>query len=353
MKKILSIILCVLMLASMVALTGCGNTETPNNDPATNNGDANNNGDTNNDGDATNNAAGLKFGAAVYVEKLKASDASADKDGEGVLDVTMAAVTVDADGKIVACRIDTMQNTVKYTTDGKAIGNPEAKSKRELGNAYGMSSIGKKEWFEQVDALEGVVAGKTLDEVKALIATDGKAADAVITAGCTIGISSYINAVEKAYNAAAESTVTADATLKIGMYTVQDTKDATADKDGSNKVSVYGFAAAVDANGKVIKSFSDCVEADFTFTTAGKATFDATKELKSKFEQGSNYGMVAYGGAKQEWYIQAMAFDAQCVGKTGAEIAALQAADGKGVESLQTAGCTIYVNGFVKAASKI
>ena len=27
--------------------------------------------------------------------------------------------------------------------------------------------------------------------------------------------------------------------------------------------------------------------------------------------------------------------------------------DGKGVESVQTAGCTIYVTGFVKAASKI
>ena len=63
--------------------------------------------------------------------------------------------------------------------------------------------------------------------------------------------------------------------------------------------------------------------------------------------------MVAYAGAAKEWYAQADAFDAACVGKTGAEIAGLKADDGKGVDSLKSAGCTIYVTGFVAAASKI
>ena len=36
--------------------------------------------------------------------------------------------------------------------------------------------------------------------------------------------------------------------------------------------------------------------------------------------------------------------------KTAAEIAGLVAEDGKGVEALQTAGCTIYVTGFVRFA---
>ena len=63
--------------------------------------------------------------------------------------------------------------------------------------------------------------------------------------------------------------------------------------------------------------------------------------------------MVAYGGAAKEWFEQADAFDAACVGKTAAEIAGLQAEDGKGVADLQAAGCTIYVTGFVKAATKI
>ena len=80
------------------------------------------------------------------------------------MDVTVAAVTVDADGKIVACRFDTMQSTVAYTTDGKAVGSPEAKTKRELGKDYGMVAYAgaKLEWFEQANALEKLVAGKTL-----------------------------------------------------------------------------------------------------------------------------------------------------------------------------------------------
>ena len=323
MKKILSIAISILMLVSLFALVGCGEKA-----PTT-----------------------AKFGAAVYVGAASATDATAEKEGQGSADVTMAAVTVDAEGKIVACRIDTMQSKMKYTAEGKAIANAEAKSKRELGNDYGMSAIGKKEWFEQANALEALVAGKTLDEVKALVTAEGKGNDDVIAAGCTITISGYITAIEKAYNAAKNGDeVAADATLKIAMYTEQSAADATADQAGKNNADVYGFAAAVDADGKVIKGFSDCVQLKFGFDATGKATSVPT-EIKSKFELGSNYGMTAIG--KQEWYIQAAAFDAACIGKTGIEIAALATADGKGVESLQTAGCTITVTGLVKAASKI
>ena len=328
MKKILSMVLCVLMLASVCALSGCGEPETP---------------------------ATLKFGAAAYFAAPTATDATADKEGEGSVDVTIAAVTVDADGKIVACALDTMQNTVKYTAEGRAIGNPEAKTKYEQGDAYNMVTYGgaAQEWYKQADAFEGVVAGKTLDEVKALVAEGNKGNDEVVNAGCTIMIHEFVGAIEKAYKTAADSAVTAENTLKVTAYTEQDIADATADKDGYNEVSTTVFAAAVDAEGKVVAAYSDCVEVSFSFDTAGKSTYDTTKAVQSKREQGSNYGMVAYGGAKQEWYIQAIAFDSQCIGKTGAEIAGLMSNDGKGVESVQNAGCTIYITGFVKAASKI
>ena len=126
MKKILSIAISVLMLVSLFALTGCGAPKT------------------------------LKFGAAVYVSAPSATDATADKQGEGKVDVTVAAVTVDEAGKIVACDLDTMQSTVKYTTEGKAVGNAEAKTKYEQGAGYNMVAYGgaKKEWFEQAAALD-------------------------------------------------------------------------------------------------------------------------------------------------------------------------------------------------------
>ncbi len=297
----------------------------------------------------------LKFGAGVYVTAPTATDATADKEGSGKLDVTVAAVTVDANGKIVACALDTMSNTVKFTADGKAVAAGEIKTKYEQGADYNMVAYGgaKKEWFEQADAFEALVAGKTLEQVKALVGAENKGTDEVVNAGCTIMVNEFVGAIEKAYNAAVESKVTANDTLKVTAATDVTAADATEDKDGSNKVATTVFAAAVGADGKVVAASSDCVEVTFTFDTKGASTLDTSKAVASKKEQGANYGMVAYGGATKEWFEQAAAFDAACVGKTATEIAGLQGADGKGVADLQTAGCTIYVTGFVKAASKI
>lgn len=324
MKKFLAIALCLMVVLSAM-LTGCGKTET------------------------------LKFGFGVNISAPTVTDATADKDGSGKLDVTFAAVTVDKNGKIVACQLDTASNTVNFTADGKAVAKDDFKTKYESGKDYNMVAYGgaKLEWFEQADAFEKVVAGKTLDEVKALIAQENKGNDEVIAAGCTIMIHEFVGAIEKAYNAAADSKVTAADTLKVTAATEQTCTDANADKDGSNKVSTTVFGAAVDKDGKVVAASSDCVELSFTFDTKGVSTLDATKTVASKKEQGANYGMVAYGGATKEWYEQAAAFDAACIGKTATEIAGFVGTDGKGVADIQSAGCTIYVTGFVKAASKI
>ena len=335
MKKALVIALCLIMAVSVV-FVGCGNT-------------------TNTEETTAPAETTLKFGSGVYAAAPVTTDATEDNDGSGKIDVTVAAVTVDAEGKIVSCALDTASNTVNFTADGKAVAKDEFKTKYELGTEYNMVAYGgaTKEWFEQADAFETLVAGKTLDEVKALVAEENKGNDDVVAAGCTIMINEFVAAIEKAYNAAAESAVTAADTLKVTVATELTTADATEDKDGSSKVATYVFAAAVNAEGKVVVGASDCVEVTFTFTTAGVSTLDTTKEVVSKKTQGADYGMVAYGGATKEWHEQAAAFDAACVGKTGTEIAGLVAEDGKGVADLQTAGCTIYVTGFVKAASKI
>lgn len=324
MKRSFALILC--MVLALTALVGCASK------PAT-----------------------LKFGFGIYTSAPVATDATIDKEGSGKLDITFAAVTIDADGKIVACDVDTASNTVGFTADGKAVAAAEFKTKYELGKDYNMVAYGnaKKEWFEQADAFESVVAGKTLDEVKALVGEDQKGNDDVVAAGCTIMINEFIGAIEKAYNNAAESEATAENTLKVTAATEQTCTDATADKDGSNKVSTTVFGAAVDADGKVVAAASDCVELEFTFDTKGASTLDTTKAVVTKKDQGADYGMVAYGNAEKEWFEQAAAFDAACIGKTASEIAGLMGDDGKGVSELQSAGCTIYVSGFVKAASKI
>ena len=326
MKKLICVLLSVLMLATAVAFVGCDKA------PAT-----------------------VKMGLGVYTATPTTTDASEDKDGQGKVAITAAVITVDAEGKVVACQLDTADLTVKFTLDGKAVANDGFKTKYEQGKDYNMVTYGgaAKEWFEQADAFEAFVVGKTLDEIKALVAEGNKGNSDVIAAGCTIMIHEFVGAIEKAFANLTDSTATAESALKLGMNVEQTTADATEEKDGSNQVETTIFAAAVDAEGKVLVAASDCVQVKFTFNATGASTLDTTKAISSKREAGASYGMVAYGGAAKEWFEQADAFNALCVGKTATEIKALCAADNYGTDEVKTAGCTILVNGLTKAAAKI
>ena len=296
----------------------------------------------------------LKLGLGVYTNVSGASDADGDKAGEGKAAITAAVITVDAEDKVVACQLDTADNTVKYTSEGKAISDT-FKTKYELGKDYNMVAYGNaaKEWYEQADAFEGVVVGKTLDEIKALVAEGNKGTDEVVTAGCTIMVNEFVGAIEKAFANLEESDATAESSVKLGMHTEQSTKDATDDAAGQNQIETTVFAAAMDAEGKVVAAQTDCVQVKFTFDNTGASTYDLSKAASSKREQGANYGMVAYGGAEKEWFEQADAFEALCVGKTVDEIVALCGADNYGTDEVKNAGCTVLVNGFTKAAAKL
>ena len=347
MKKIIAIALSVLMLVSL--LTACG-AEKP-----------------------ADTAKTVKFGAGVQ-SAITPADATDEKNASGTLDASLAAVLVDADGKIVACQLDAVNMKTEFLADGKVkpVADKDLKSKVEQGAEYNMVNYGKgqaidggdvtKEWYQQADILETLVIGKTIAEVKALVVNGYRGNDAVIAAGCTIGINDLVLAVEKAVaNATVE--VAADAKLSIGVNGQQKVTEASAEANASNKLTANIFIAAVDAAGKVLASSTDCVENTFTLKD-GKVEID-NKDGLSKRNKGDGYNMVAYGkgsalgggDVKTEWYAQVDAFDAACVGKTGAEIAGLMATEGeyagRGVDTLMAAGCTIYVSGFVAAAAKI
>lgn len=180
MKKLLSIVLAILMVVSVLALVACKGNTTPE-APKT-----------------------LKFGMGVAVS-AKASNATpaneeeeiAAKDGSCEVDSTVAVITVDADGKVVACKIDSAQIKGSWTVAGVANETTDFRTKLEKGNDYGMSKIGKKEWFEQADAFETQCLGKTAAEIVALVGTDGKGVEAVQTAGCTITASGFAAAAAK------------------------------------------------------------------------------------------------------------------------------------------------------------
>ena len=342
MKKFICVLLGILMISTM-ALVACDKQGTEQ-------------GTEQSTEQSTEQAAAtVKFGMGVFTTVSSATDATEDKEGQGKVTITAAVLTVDAEGKVVACDIDTADLTVKYTFDGKAVANDGFKTKYEMGADYNMVAYGGavKEWFEQVDAFETVVVGKTLNEIKALVAEGGKGGDSVVAAGCTIAVTDFVNAIEKAFANLADSTATSANTVKVAFDVAQSTADATEEKDGSNQVETTVVGAALDAQGKVVVAASDCVQVKFTFDATGASTYDLTKAVSSKRELGANYGMVNYGGAAKEWFEQADAFNALCAGKTAAEIAALCGADNYGTDELKAAGCTILVNGLTKAAAKL
>lgn len=340
MKKFLSIVLALTFV--LCAFAGC-NAGKPEETTANEETKA----PENNDAPKT-----LKFGMGFAAEYGAPVDADGDVNGSCKVSATVAAVLVDADGKIVSATVDAMDVTAEWTSEGAAVPASEIKTKRELGDAYNMVMYGqaKAEWYAQADNFCKLIKGKTANEVMLLVSEGNKGTDEVVNAGCTIMIKDFAVAIERAVSNAKDSDATADATLAIGMYADASTVDADADVAGEYGVDIYATAVA-KKDGKVVASKSDCAPAKVGFNADGTAT-GTTPGIQTKGEQGDNYNMVMYGNAKAEWYKQAEAFDAACKGKTAAEIEKLVAADGKGVESLQSANCTIYVTGFVKTAVK-
>ena len=319
MKKFLSLVLIAALALSVAVLTGCG-------------------------------GGSLKFGTGVYVYVESASDATADEDGAANVVVTVAAVLVDANGKIVKAKIDVLDAAVNYTASGAAVPAGELISKYEQGDNYNMVEYGGSvgEWYQEADAFCSAIAGKTISEVKGMV-VNGKGNDDIINAGCTIYVSDFVKAIEKAVANASDSRATKNATLSIGMVGSADGSNATATEEGTQKVEIYATGVALDASGKVITATSECVATDFTFNNVGKA---GEYTLTDKRAAGDDYNMVEYGGSVGEWYQEADALDALMEGKTADEISALMASDYKGTEEVQNAGCTIYVSGLIGAAVK-
>lgn len=140
---------------------------------------------------------------AHSVSTIQKRDASAETAGRIRVNTTYVGVALDADGKVLHVFIDVAQNDGLFGVDGVVTSAVAAPTKKEKGNDYGMkgsSAIGK-EWFEQAEALEAWMVGKTLAEVKALPVTDGKVTSD-LKSSVSITVTDYLAAFEKAYNAA-------------------------------------------------------------------------------------------------------------------------------------------------------
>ena len=117
------------------------------------------------------------------------------------LDVVVAGSMVK-DNKVVAATFDQVvypiaidaEGALSGDTSAKYLTNGELKSKKVLGDAYAMqpaSPLDKGEWYQQAEALDAAVVGKTSAEILALVAGEGA------LTGCTMTVTSYLAALAK------------------------------------------------------------------------------------------------------------------------------------------------------------
>ena len=279
---------------------------------------------------------------------------ASSKEGNAQVDATVAAVVLDAEGKIVACRVDCAQSKMDVT-DGAVDTAKEFKTKMELGPDYGMtvaSPIGA-EWDAQAKAFEEFVVGLTGAEVAALETVEKNnhnvAVDETLYAGCTMDITAFQAAVEKACNDAWAVTFTADE-FTLGLAadtTAASSTAATDDEDGVVKM-YSNFGAVVVADGKIVAALNDATQPNITIDVFGDivdASFKGTKR-----ELGPDYGMTPASAIGVEWDAQSAAFSAYVVGMNGEEVAALETQEHNGhqisVDETLLASCSMDITGM-------
>lgn len=356
MKKLFAIALCVCMILTIVACA-----------PATTNTP------TTGTTEPQVTEAEYKLGMGVVVST------ASSKTGLAQVDATVATVVTDKDGKIVAARIDVAQSKFDLGADFAAESTKNFKTKMELGKDYGMEGKVDNdgngvmlEWDAQAKAFETYVVGKTGAEVAALelqeagghqIAVD----KALLDAGCSMQITDFMTAVDKACKDEQGVTFKTAETFTLGVAaatTAAESVAATADKDGT--VKMYSdFAATVIAGGKIIAALNDAIQPNIAVNTLGEIVAAEFKGTKRELKEG--YNMAAYGqsmdwngdGKVLEWYLQSAEFSKFVVGKTAAEVAdmATKVVEGSGYiisadEALLTAGCTIQITGMKAVVAK-
>ena len=353
MKKILAL---VLALCMVFALCACGQAAAPAAAPA--------------EAPAEEAAAPAEEAAAPAEEAAPAAaeyklgmgvsvSTDSTKDGLAQVDATFAAVVTDANGVIVAVRLDCAQNKMDVSA-GVCDPAKAFESKMELGDAYNMKTYGNSigEWYDEAKGFEAYCVGKTATEIAGMelvVNEEGHhvSTDEALLATCTISVEAFIEAVVKACDDAWAVSFESDGNFTVGAAcksTADESTDPTDDTAGVVKMYTEFGAAVIDADGVVLAALNDAIQPQIGFDKAG--AIGDVKFVGTKRELGDNYNMVKYGAAIAEWDAQSAAFSAYCTGMTAAEIMALETQVNEeghevSVDDALLAQCTMSIGGMM------
>ena len=120
--------------------------------------------------------------------------------GNAQLNVDAVALTVNGDGVITSCQLDSLQGKVAIDENG-VVGDTNVNTKNALGFDYGMVAWAGAtyEWFEQAANFASYITGKTAAEVEGIaIDETTKPAEADLATSVTISIYGFKTLIAKA-----------------------------------------------------------------------------------------------------------------------------------------------------------
>lgn len=267
----------------------------------------------------------VKTGLSVMVTMNESTNADAENEGVAKYDVTVVAVSVDEEGVIDSCQIDSIPATVNFDASGVITSDLEAAilTKNELGEDYGMKAYGGAayEWNEQAAALAEYAEGKTIEELKnGAVGEDGKAVDADLASTATIYLGGYVAAIEEAVNQAQDLGAKKGDELRLATASkVSSSTSVDGENDGLAQLDTDVVVLTMN-DGVITSCYIDSVQAKVNFDATGAVTSDLEADVLTKNELGENYGMKMFAGSAFEWNEQAAALAAYVTGKTLDEV---------------------------------
>lgn len=288
-------------------------------------------------------AEGAVMTGLAVVAGIEVTAPTADAEGKAAYDVTFAAVNVDENGVIVACRFDSLGEDVLFDAAGTILTADGAlRTKHEKGFEYNMVNFGvsTKEWFEQANALADYAVGKTVEELRnGAVNAEGRANDVDLATTATIKLGGYVDAIEQAVKNAKH--LGAQAGDELVLTTINTL-------EGGNLLS--DVAAVTVKDGVITSCCLDSLQAELIIAEDGTVTAGNTL---TKNQKGYDYNMVNFGVSKLEWFEHAENFASYIVGKTAAEVAGIAVnEESKPAEVDLATSVTISIDGFQALIAK-
>lgn len=260
--------------------------------------------------------------------------------GVAEYDVALVAVLTRGD-TILDCVIDSLSASLTFDENGNFLSEDgQVLTKNELGFDYGMVSRGESEyeWFQQAEALAHYATGKTLAQVAGAV-SGGYARDGVLASGATIYLGNLIAGMEKAVANAQALGAQAGDTLQLATINTLSGGDLSCNA-----------VALTTREGVITSCFLDALDANLVISDDGRVSVGNTS---TKNTLGEDYGMVAWGGARYEWFRQAENFAAYVTGKTPAQVAHIAVTEGGlAADGDLATSVTISIAGFQALIAK-